>query len=131
MARESGHLLPASRAVFVCTKLQIMKTKTVTIEEQEFTIARLTVGQVEDMLDGQQPAAGDVKAWRDRARNSVVQSITNAGGALTADAIRSSMDLVTFNALHAAVLEFSGLKAVTAGESEAAAESTSSTSAVA
>ncbi len=108
-----------------------MKTKTVTIEEQEFTIARLTVGQVEDMLDGQQPAAGDVKAWRDRARNSVVQSITNAGGALTADAIRSSMDLVTFNALHAAVLEFSGLKAVTAGESEAAAESTSSTSAVA
>lgn len=126
-----------------------MRTKTVTIEGRDFTIAPLNMVQVEALIDGDAPAPGDMKAWRQRAWQTVCEGLNNAistfhNGARvtgqdanlnTVDRLREQFDLATFNGLHSAILEFSCLKAQTPGEikpePEPASESISGLSAVA
>lgn len=121
-----------------------MRTKTVTIEGRDFTIAPLNMVQVEALIDGDAPAPGDMKAWRQRAWQTVCEGLNNAvpnrnhpqaAGLRTVDKLREEFDLATFNGLHSAILEFSGLKAQTPGEikpePEPASESISGLSAVA
>lgn len=116
-----------------------MRTKTITIEEQEFTIAPLNLGQVDALMENN-PEASDLKAWKQRSRQTVCDSLNNAHGPFQVNEVPGSMnpanlaetmDLTTFNALHSAVLELSGLKAATPGETLAAPDSTSNTSAAA
>lgn len=110
-----------------------MRTKEIDIEGQKFTIAPLTIAQVEELTDGVQPGPDDAKAWKARALQTVCDGLANASpdAPQTPDGLRNSMDLLTYNALHSAILEFSGLKTVAMGETLAAPDSTSATSAAA
>jgi len=109
-----------------------MKTKTITIGDRTFSIAALNMEQVEAILEADIPAF-DNRGWRARSWKTITESMSNADPSTAPDLaeLRRTLDLPSFNQLHSAVLEISGLKAVKPGETPAALESTSSTSAAA
>ena len=96
-----------------------MKTNTIQINGQSFTIAALNMEQVEAIVDA--PEA-DTKTARARTWQTIIDSFDNAGNPQELAVLKRLLDLPGFNELHKAVLEVSGLKV---GENQAAAESPS------
>lgn len=102
------------------------RTKTINLEGEQFTIAPLTIDQVEEYL-GSSTKLGDNadgNAWRDITLTVIMNSLNNAakdGPQLTLPDLKKRMDLLMVNDLHSAVLEISGLRA--AGQGAAAGES--------
>ncbi len=94
------------------------RTKTVNIEGEQFTIAPLTIDQVEAYLGNTPGDGADANAWRDITLNVILNSLNNAAGdgtQLTLADLKKRMDLLMVNDLHSAVLEISGLRAAGQG----------------
>ncbi len=118
------------------------RTKTVTIEGEEFIIAPLNLDQVEEHIGAQPGESASSGGWRNHTLQAIANSLNNAssatnGDAVTVEKLRKRLDLVTLNPLYLAVLELSGLKPITKdskdspqGESPAARTEGPSTSSI-
>lgn len=103
------------------------RTKTISVDGEQFVIAPLTIDQVEGYLDNTPGEGASSNAWRDITLTVILNSLNNAakdGAQLTLADLKKRMDLLMVNELHSAVLEISGLQAkgqgAGTGESQAA-----------
>lgn len=113
-----------------------MKTKTVDIEGQKFTIAPMTVAQVERYLEETESPDDKEKGKQfklrtydliccglNNARPNVVQHGTPVDAEWTHERVRNELDWTTYMTLQREILDYSGLKIVSresgAGEAQA------------
>lgn len=103
------------------------RTKTLNIDGEQFTIAPLTVDQVEEYLGATPGEGASANTWRDVTLTVILNSLNNAAKGdpkLTLADLKKRMDLLMINELHSAVLEISGLRiagpGAETGESKAA-----------
>jgi hypothetical protein len=104
------------------------RTKTINIDGEQFTIAPLTIDQVEAYLGNTPGEGADANAWRDITLTVILNSLNNAlrddAQVISLTDLKKRMDLLMVNDLHSAVLEISGLRAAgpgaDTGESQAA-----------
>lgn len=88
------------------------RTKKVELDGASFTIAPLTVSQVEDFVEGQRELLdkNDTKGMRESWRELICMGLNNAGAEYTAAAIDDTLDMVLFSLLRDEILKFSGIK---------------------
>jgi hypothetical protein len=107
-----------------------VRIKQLTIEEQQFVIGALSMAQAEKLIS----TPDESTDYQLRAKEVVCAVLNNAtkgtAGAdqWTPENLSESFDYLTFNALHTAALEFSGLKAAASGEATAETAPAASTS---
>jgi hypothetical protein len=88
------------------------RTKKVELDGASFTIAPLTVSQVEDFVQSQRDllTKNDAPGMRDTWRDLICMGLNNAGAEYTKAALDDTLDLVLFNLLRDEILKFSGLR---------------------
>lgn len=90
-----------------------MMQNTITLAGQEYTIAQLTLGQIEDLqvavaAQSTGDPQKDVRVGMKRGRDIIAAAIGNYG--VTADSLKAmAISLAEFNAAVSTILEFSGL----------------------
>jgi hypothetical protein len=104
------------------------RSKTVTIEGEQFTIAPLNIDQVESHLTDT-PDRNDINGWRNHTLKAIAHSLNNASGetngnAVTIEMLRQRLDLLLLDGLYKEVLQVSGLRVLTpSGEAAPKGES--------
>jgi len=89
----------------------MVRTKKVELDGASFTIAPLSVFQVEEFIPKQREllTKKDIAGMRDCWRELICIGLNNAGGDFKKEDIDKELDLVMFNLLRDEILKFSSL----------------------
>src|SRR5579871_2297801 len=87
------------------------RTKAIVMDGASFTIAPLTVSQVEEFISRQRAllAKKDAVGMRDTWRDLICMGLNNAGGEWKKEELDTTLDIPLFNFLRDEILKFSGL----------------------